>query len=157
MLDGTKANLTFQVGTGGQTAAAVTPDTNAIVVSMANVGTLVGKLAVDSLASPVNDGTDFDVTDHATASETITKIDTAIKNISGARSDLGASQNRLESAGRTIAVSKENLSAAASRITDVDMAEEMVSFTRSNILSQAGTAMLSQANQSSQGVLKLLG
>ena len=74
-----------------------------------------------------------------------------------ARSDLGASQNRLESAGRSLAVAKENLGAAESRIRDTDMAAEMVNYTKANILQQAGVSMLSQANQSGQAVLKLLG
>ena len=66
------------------------------------------------------------------------------------------SQNRFESTINSLNVSKENLSAAESRIRDTDMASEMVKFTRANILSQAGTAMLAQANQSNQGVLQLL-
>ena len=74
-----------------------------------------------------------------------------------ARSELGAVQNRFESTINSLNVSRENLQAAESRIRDVDMAGEMVNFTRSNILSQAGTAMLAQANQSNQGVLQLLG
>ena len=77
--------------------------------------------------------------------------------MSTARADLGAIQNRFESAINTLNVSKENLTAAESRIRDTDMASEMVNYTRSNILSQAGTAMLAQANQSNQGVLQLLG
>ncbi len=79
-----------------------------------------------------------------------------IKDVSTARAALGASQNRLESAVQTIGVAKENLTASESRIRDVDMADEMSKYTRSNILSQAGTAMLAQANQSTQGVLSLL-
>ena len=79
-----------------------------------------------------------------------------IAAVSTARADLGANQNRFESVIKNLAVSKENLTAAGSRIRDTDMAEEMVKFTRSNILTQAGTAMLAQANQSNQGVLQLL-
>lgn len=90
------------------------------------------------------------------ARDSIAMIDTQIKTVSTARADLGASQNRLESAVQTINVAKENLTASNSRIRDTDMAEEMVKFTRNNILSQAGTAMLAQANQSNQGVLQLL-
>jgi flagellin len=138
--------LTFQVG-AGDTA------NDSITVNLANVGTAVGTLAsADGTAA----GAGFAVTDNATAKTTITAIDTAITAISTARAELGASQNRLESASRSLAVSKENLSAASSRITDTDMAEEMVKYTRSNILSQAGTAMLAQANQGNQGVLQLL-
>ena len=92
----------------------------------------------------------------AEAQAAITSIDTQITNISSARADLGAQQNRFESAINSLNVSKENLTAAESRIRDTDMAAEMVNYTRSNILSQAGTAMLAQANQSNQGVLQLL-
>lgn len=138
--------LTFQVG-AGDTA------NDSIDVNLADVATAVGSLAsTDGVAA----GTGFAVTDNATSKTTITAIDTAITAVSTARAELGASQNRLESASRSLAVSKENLSAASSRITDTDMAEEMVKYTRSNILSQAGTAMLAQANQGNQGVLQLL-
>ncbi len=93
----------------------------------------------------------------AGAQAAINLIDNQIGTVSTARADLGAIQNRFESAINTLNVSKENLTAAESRIRDTDMASEMVSYTRSNILSQAGTAMLAQANQSNQGVLQLLG
>ncbi|MFQ4148046.1 flagellin [Arthrobacter sp. LAPM80] len=112
-------------------------------------------LAAGVAGAPVTGGLKFDTAINAQAS--LNLIDTQINKVSEARADLGAVQNRLESAVNTLNVGKENLTAAASRITDVDMASEMVSFTRSNILSQAGTAMLAQANQSNQGVLKLLG
>jgi flagellin len=90
------------------------------------------------------------------AQSSIKLIDEQIKAVSTARSELGAVQNRFENAINVTNVAKENLTAAESRIRDVDMAEEMVKYTRSNILSQAGTAMLAQANQSTQGVLSLL-
>jgi flagellin len=99
----------------------------------------------------------FLVGDNTESQATIEKLDTAIANVSKGRSELGANQNRFESAINSLAVSKENLTAAESRIRDTDMAAEMVNYTRSNILSQAGTAMLAQANQSNQGVLQLLG
>ena len=83
-------------------------------------------------------------------------IDSAIKSVSEERANLGAVQNRLDHTVSNLATTKENLSEANSRITDVDMAEEMMSFTKSNILSQASTAMLAQANQMPQGVLQLL-
>jgi flagellin len=76
--------------------------------------------------------------------------------VSGQRAELGAIQNRFEHTLNNVNVAIENLSASESRIRDTDMAQEMVAFTRSQILSQAGTAMLAQANQSSQGVLSLL-
>ncbi|MCM3505998.1 flagellin [Curtobacterium sp. ODYSSEY 48 V2] len=86
----------------------------------------------------------------------IKAIDTQIAAVSSARSSLGAVQNRFDHAINVTNVAKENLTAAGSRITDVDMAQEMVKYTRDNILSQAGTSMLAQANQSTQGVLSLL-
>ncbi|RKS80161.1 flagellin [Motilibacter peucedani] len=90
------------------------------------------------------------------ASSALASIDAAVSQVSATRSTLGAFQNRFEHAINNINVSVENLSASESRIRDTDMAEEMTKFTRSQILSQAGTSMLSQANQSSQGVLSLL-
>jgi flagellin len=90
------------------------------------------------------------------ANRAIGTVDEALKKISKQRADLGAYQNRLEHAIRGIDVGAENMQAAESRIRDTDMAAEMVSFTKNQILSQAGTAMLAQANQRGQGVLQLL-
>jgi flagellin len=83
-------------------------------------------------------------------------LDTAIKNVSKVRSDFGAVQNRLEHRLNNLAAYQENLTASESRIRDVDMAKEMTNFTKLNILQQAGTSMLAQANQAPQGVLSLL-
>lgn len=85
-----------------------------------------------------------------------TSVQAAITTVSTKRADLGALQNRFEHAINSINVAVENLSASESRIRDTDMAQEMVGYTRNQILSQAGTAMLAQANQGSQGVLQLL-
>ncbi|MGY1914567.1 flagellin N-terminal helical domain-containing protein [Blastococcus sp. SYSU DS0973] len=93
----------------------------------------------------------------ANAQTALASIDTAIGTVSTERSKLGATQNRLEHKINNLNVAVENLSASESRIRDTDMAQEMMSFTRSQILSQAGTAMLAQANQAPQGVLRLLG
>jgi flagellin-like hook-associated protein FlgL len=90
------------------------------------------------------------------ASQAIKKIDDAIKTVSTTRADLGAIQNRFDHTINNLNVTVENLTASESRIRDADMAQEMVQFTRNQILSQAGTAMLAQANQASQGVLSLL-
>lgn len=87
----------------------------------------------------------------------ISAIDAAINNISAARADFGAVQNRLEHTFEAQTVYAENLTAAESRIRDVDMAQEMVKFTKNQILTQAAQSMLSQANQAPQGVLRLLG
>ncbi|APF34836.1 flagellin domain-containing protein [Microbacterium sp. TS-1] len=138
--------LTFQVGAGGT-------ENDAITIDLADVATAVGTLAsADGTAV----GAGFVITDNAAARGTVDTIDTAINAISTARSSLGASQNRFESAINSLNVSAENLSAANSRIRDTDMAAEMVKYTAANILSQAGTAMLAQANQANQGVLQLL-
>jgi len=90
------------------------------------------------------------------AEESIAKIDLAINDVSTERSKLGAYQNRLEHTIANLGVAKENLAAAESRVRDVDMAEEMMEFTRSQILLQAGVAMLAQANTLPQAVLQLL-
>lgn len=102
------------------------------------------------------DLTALDVTTDANAALAITDLDAAIADVSTARSNLGAIQNRLEHTIANVGVAVENLTASESRIRDVDMADEMVKFTRSQILSQAGTAMLAQANQVPQGILSLL-
>ena len=88
--------------------------------------------------------------------DTISRIDNAIELVSAERSKLGAVQNRLEHTINNLTATAENLSAAESRIRDVDMAEEMMEFTKNNILSQAATAMLAQANQMPNSVLQLL-
>ncbi|TFV90029.1 flagellin [Blastococcus sp. CT_GayMR16] len=90
------------------------------------------------------------------ATSAIDLLDTAIKTVSNKRADLGAIQNRFDHTINNLNVAVENLTASESRIRDADMAQEMVQFTRNQILSQAGTAMLAQANQASQGVLSLL-
>jgi flagellin len=87
---------------------------------------------------------------------TLASIDTAIQNVADARSTFGSVQNRLEHTLNNLANYQENLTSAESRIRDVDMAAEMVTFTKLQILQQAGTSMLAQANQASQGVLSLL-
>jgi flagellin len=138
LLDGTNTSLTFQVGAGSVAAQ------DQVAVNLTNVSTVATAIGGLSFASASD------------ALTSIAAIDTQISTVSTARATLGASQNRFESAINSLAVSKENLSAAKSRITDTDMASEMVNYTRANILSQAGTAMLAQANQSNQGVLQLL-
>ena len=98
----------------------------------------------------------IDVSSQTTASASITTIQSAIETVSSERSKLGAMQNRLEHTIANLGTSSENMSAAESRIRDVDMAKEMMAFQKNNILSQAATAMLAQANQQPQGVLQLL-
>jgi flagellin len=129
------AGLTFHVGAkAGDTLTVDLTDIEA-------VGTAISAL---------------DVTTTAGATAAITAVDTQIGDVSAGRAKLGASQNRLEHTINSLNVAVENLSASESRIRDTDMASEMVNFTRAQILSQAGTAMLAQANQAPQGVLRLL-
>ena len=90
------------------------------------------------------------------ANRAIGTLDEALKKINKQRADLGAYQNRLEMTVKGLDIGAENLQASESRIRDTDMAGEMVEFTKDQVLSQAGTAMLAQANQSSQNVLSLL-
>jgi flagellin len=120
-------------------------------VSIAAVNT--GTLGVDglNLKRPASNAEPI-----SGANEAITKLDAAIKTVSDQRASLGAYQNRFEHTINNLNTAVENLSASESRIRDTDMAQEMVSFTRNQILTQAGTSMLSQANQSSQNVLSLL-
>jgi flagellin len=132
LLDGT-ATVSFQVGAN---------DGEQIGITFLNLATAVG-------------------TSYATLSATgttdICEIDAAITAVSAARGQMGGIQNRLDHTLSVSAAYQENLTAAESRIRDVDMAEEMVNLTRMQILQQSGTAMLAQANQSPQSVLKLLG
>jgi flagellin len=99
---------------------------------------------------------DLEVDSYANATEAISTVDTAIKNVSTQRSALGAVQNRLEHTIANADNTSENLQAAESRIRDVDMADEMVKYSKNNILQQAAQSMLAQSNQSTQGVLSLL-
>jgi flagellin len=137
----------FQVGAGGTA-------NDTISVSLADTATDTGTLmSADGVAA----GTGFDVSSNTAAQTTITAIDTAITAVSTSRASIGAVQNRLSHAMNIANVSSQNLAAAQSHIADTDMASEMVNYTKDSILSQAGTAMLAQANQSGQGILKLLG
>jgi flagellin len=121
-----------------------------------NIGTLgTGSSAeMDALNTALSN---FNTTQSvANAQSLITAVDGAITFVNSVRSNLGASQNRLEHTIANLGVSHENLSASESRIRDADIAEEMANFTRNQILQQAGTAILAQANQVPQGVLTLL-
>ena len=100
--------------------------------------------------------TDVDISTLEDAQTAIDKIRTAINTVSSTRGDLGAIQNRLEHTINNLGVTTENMTAAESRIRDTDMADEMMAYTKNNILVQAAQAMLAQANQVPQGVLQLL-
>jgi flagellin len=100
---------------------------------------------------------DIAVTSHVDSSATMSAVQTAIKSVSAARSELGAKQNRLEYTINNLKNYSENLTSAESQIRDTDMASEMTNYSKNNILQQAAQSMLAQANQSTQGVLSLLG
>ncbi|QEE60176.1 flagellin [Salinibacterium sp. dk2585] len=162
-------SMSFQVGANGDASSQISVNLADLTTALAGVVTLTEGTAGtpgDPDATPPVDPTPgaagtatmtIDFNDAEAAALAITALDTAITNISTSRSELGAVQNRFESTINSLNVSAENLAAAESRIRDTDMASEMVNYTRANILSQAGTAMLAQANQSNQGVLQLLG
>lgn len=111
---------------------------------------------VKDMRSAALNVTSVNVSTQAGASVALSTLDKAITAVSSERSKLGAVQNRLEHTINNLSTSSENLTAAESRIRDVDMAKEMMEFTKNNILSQAAQAMLAQANQQPQGVLQLL-
>ncbi|MCX7569467.1 flagellin [Tumebacillus sp. DT12] len=142
LLDGSIPSLTFQVGANqGETITLTLIDSRSTTLLL-NTLTDLGTSAPTSL--------------NADASANLTIIQGAIDTVSNTRSNLGAVQNRLEHTINNLGTTTENLQAAESRIRDVDMAKEMMSFTKNNILNQAAQAMLAQANQQPQGVLQLL-
>src|SRR5947209_497497 len=124
--------LNFQVGSNDQ---------QTISVSTISLGSTLGTAFYSLTSAGTSD---------------ISEIDAAINQVSATRSDFGAIENRLTYTLDNAAIYEENLTASESRVRDVDMASEMVSFTKLQILQQAGTSMLAQANQSSQSVLSLL-
>ena len=136
LLDGKFTSKNLQVGSlKGQV----------IQISISNMN--ASKLGVSGLTVSAN----------STAGTAMSKIQAAIDKVSTQRSNLGALQNRLEHTINNLDTTSENTSAAESRIRDTDMADEMVQYSKNNILAQAGNSMLAQANQQTQGVLSLLG
>jgi len=140
----------------------VTNDTQNVQVGTTNdsndvISLSMGNLSTDQTWNCANALTNWDVNTSATAQLALNSIDTAISYVTQQRGDLGALQNRLGYAAANLATTIENTSSAESTIRDVDMAQEMSSFTKNQILMQAGTAMLSQANMAPQQVLSLFG
>lgn len=135
LLTGSVSGLTFHIGAN----------------SSQNISLTITSVAASSLGI-----SGISVSSQTSANSAISVIDSAINAVSSRRAKLGALQNRLEHTINNLGTSSENLSAAESRIRDVDMAKEMMAFTKNNILQQAATAMLAQANQAPQGVLQLL-
>jgi flagellin len=140
LLSGTGSILDFQVGTRND------PNIDRLSFDASKADANTAALGVNLTS----------VADKASAQNSLAAIDSAIVSVSAMRADFGAIQNRLQSTIGNIAVSVENLSAANSRIRDVDIAEETAEMTKNNILLQAGTAVLAQANQSSNSALQLL-
>ncbi|HOR84911.1 MAG TPA: flagellin [Bacillota bacterium] len=128
---------------------------SAVIHIGANAGQTL-KITIDNSSDTALGIDGVSVTAQATANEAITTINSAITTVSTNRAKLGAIQNRLEHTIKNLDTGAENLQASESRIRDVDMAKEMMVFTKQNILNQAAQAMLAQANQAPQGVLQLL-
>lgn len=141
----TGSNTSFQIGANSDTTLDIS--INNMSADALGKGAS-GKVTDLSNVNVTSAGAGFD--------ENIKVIDQAIKEVSAQRSQLGAWQNRLEHTINNLNTSSENLTAAESRVRDVDMAKEMMNFSKNNILSQAAQAMLAQANQQPQGVLQLL-
>jgi len=153
LLDGTY-NGTFQVGANNSTNDQIAFSINSGLLGTATpLGAATAATGYDSAGLQTGA---LSLTTTAGAQAAIDQITTSITAISTARANLGAYQNRFEHTINNLNVATENITASESRIRDTDMASEMVNFTRSQILSQAGTAMLAQANQAPQSVLKLL-
>ena len=151
LFDGNTASIKLHVGEQGT-------DDNQIAVTFAKLSSsnIQGIKKDGSLDTKIDLTANAKVEDAASAKAAITVINQAIDAISSMRSTFGALQNRLEHTINNLGVQRENIQAAESRIRDVDMAEEMMAYTKNNILVQASQAMLAQANQVPQGVLQLL-
>ena len=142
LLDGSAGTLTFQVGANsGETLTIALKSMDSASLGT-TTGTNVGAIDLTSSASA--------------ASDAIKTLDAAISDVSTFRGTLGATENRLTHVVANLSVTKENLSASESRIADTDMASEMTNFSKQQILMQAGTSMLAQANSAPQAVLSLL-
>lgn len=162
LADGTNTPLASDLAITPGAVAAASGSGGEFQVGAGNTANDRISVAIDEVSQTAlgADGVDVSTIDVSTASgaqSAIDLLDDAIASVSTTRGNLGAVQNRFESTIANLQVTTENLAASESRIRDTDMALEMVSFTRHQILMQAGTAMLGQANQLPQGVLRLLG
>jgi flagellin len=155
----------FQVDSGTGAGSQITVDLGATALgAMGSTPSGAGGVTITGLDSAGLGSSALSLTGTTSANghsnsaqDAVDQLDDAIKFVSTVRANLGAYQNRFDHTINNINVAVENLSASKSAITDTDMAQEMTNFTKSQILQQAGTAMLAQANQAPQGVLKLLG
>ncbi|MEC3593854.1 flagellin Hag [Bacillus pumilus] len=151
----TTKSLTFQIGANATQQIGVNiEDMGADAIGAKNAGVIVTGQSVKDI--DVTKFADVAADDTGGFDEQLNIVDSAINQVSAQRGKLGAVQNRLEHTINNLGASSENLTAAESRIRDVDMAKEMSEFTKNNILSQASQAMLAQANQQPQNVLQLL-
>jgi flagellin len=160
---GSVAGAGVQLQIGANQNQSLTIDIGDMRAKMLGISASVSGTAGFTSGKAVTDGTNntktefaLDVSSATNAAKAITTIQSAIDKVSSERSKLGAYGNRLDHTINNLGTSSENLTAAESRIRDVDMAKEMTDFTKNNILSQAAQAMLAQANQQPQGVLQLL-
>ncbi|WP_177225105.1 flagellin [Geodermatophilus obscurus] len=143
----------FRASVNSENKLVVTAKDSAATAVTVAAGT--GAAGINTTGAAVTGGISFDSA--ADAQDAIESINDQLAQVSEARAQLGAYQNRFEHTINNLNVAIENTTASESRIRDTDMAQEMTNFTRTQILTQAGTSMLAQANQSSQGILKLLG
>ncbi len=149
------ANVTTAAGSGSATMLIGADAGQTVSVSFSQIAsTNLGSGAGSYLSDLITDNTSVDTS--AKAGTLITSIDAAVTAVSTQRSNLGSVQNRLEHTIANLGVAAENLATSESRVRDLDVASEMVSFTKSQILQQAGTAILAQANQAPQSILSLL-
>lgn len=154
----TRAALVASVAGGGAAGTVITTASAAVNLQIGSESAVDQRLGVTIASSTATAlGVNaLDVSNDTNARAAMATVQGAIDTVSGRRSDLGAIQNRLEHTIKNLDTSSENLQASESRIRDVDMAKEMMEFTKNNILQQAAQAMLAQANQAPQGVLQLL-
>ncbi|KMJ58995.1 flagellin [Bacillus sp. LL01] len=157
---GASSSFSTQIGANeNQTMTLEFSDMRAAALGLTGTASSTGFTATDTVTDGTNNSANaaaLDVSTAANAGNAVTAINNAIEAVSAERSKLGANQNRLEHTINNLNTSSENLTAAESRIRDVDMAKEMMEQTKNSILAQASQAMLAQANQQPQGVLQLL-
>lgn len=149
-------NMTVDIALATPGTTSVVTTNNALTMHIGANENQTMKVDINKMDTASLKIDDVDITSQTGAETAITAINKAIEKVSTERSKLGAFQNRLEHSIKNLDTSSENLQAAESRIRDVDMAKEMMNFTKNNILQQAAQAMLAQANQAPQGVLQLL-
>lgn len=158
-ISGSLAQGTLQITNSGNSdvTAALTGTTSATALSEDGGAAAATATVVKAAPGKTENGfEDLDISSVQGADNAIKAMDAALKSVNSARADLGAIQNRFESVVSNLSVNSENLSASKSRIMDADFASETANLSRSQILQQAGTAMVAQANQLPQGVLSLL-